>query len=163
MALLTVRHLTVYRYSEPVGLGEHRMMFRPRESHDLRLLKEQLTITPEPASLRWLHDVFDNSLAIATFDSSTSELRFDSTVTLEHVETALPDYPLEEYARTYPFRYAQDELPDLASRNATPLSEGRCCRLDQAIPGSLGQHRDHQPAAVLDARDQGTLPVPTPQ
>src|SRR6202171_5282639 len=114
MAILTVRHLTVYRYSEPVGLGEHRMMFRPRESHDLRLLQAQLTITPHPASLRWLHDVFDNSLAIATFDGMASELRFDSTVTLEHLDTALPDYPLEEYARTFPFCYAADELPDLA-------------------------------------------------
>ncbi len=114
MAILTVRHLTVYRYSEPVGLGEHRMMFRPRESHDLRLLKTGLTISPRPASLRWLHDVFDNSLAIATFDGETTELSFESTIMLEHFETALPDYPLEEQARTYPFRYADDELPDLA-------------------------------------------------
>ena len=29
MRLLTVRHVTTYRYSKPVGLGEHRMMFRP--------------------------------------------------------------------------------------------------------------------------------------
>ncbi len=114
MSLLTVRHLTVYRYSEPVGLGEHRMMFRPRESHDLRLGKSKLEITPAPASLRWIHDVFDNSVAVATFDGDTSELRFDSMVTLEHFETALPDYPLEEYARTYPFRYSDDEIPDLA-------------------------------------------------
>ena len=114
MALLTVRHLTVYRYSEPVELGEHRMMFRPRESHDLRLVNTRLTITPAPAALRWLHDVFDNSLAIATFDGETCELRFDSSVTLEHFEIPLPDYPLEEYARTYPFRYDDDELPDLA-------------------------------------------------
>ena len=114
MALLTVRHLTVYRYSEPVELGEHRMMFRPRESHDLRLVNTRLAITPVPATLRWLHDVFDNSLAIATFDGETCELRFDSSVTLEHFEIPLPDYPLEEYARTYPFRYDDDELPDLA-------------------------------------------------
>lgn len=110
----TVRHLTVYRYSEPVALGEHRMMFRPRESHDLRLLDARLEITPRPTRLRWLHDVFDNSIAIATFDGSTTELRFDSVVTLEHVEIALPDYPLEEYAHTYPFRYSDDELPNLA-------------------------------------------------
>jgi transglutaminase-like putative cysteine protease len=113
MSLLTVRHLTVYRYSKPVGLGEHRMMFRPRESHDLKLLKSKLEITPAPASLRWLHDVFDNSVAVATFDGFTSELRFDSTVTLEHVETTLPDYPLEEYSKTYPFHYSEDELPNL--------------------------------------------------
>ncbi|HTD44216.1 MAG TPA: transglutaminase family protein [Bryobacteraceae bacterium] len=113
MSLLTVRHVTVYRYSRPVGLGEHRMMFRPRESHDLRLLKTRLDITPAPASLRWLHDVFDNSVAVATFDGSTSELRFDSTVTLEHVETTRLDYPLEEYSQDYPFHYSDDELPNL--------------------------------------------------
>jgi transglutaminase-like putative cysteine protease len=113
--LLTVRHLTVYHYSKPVGLGEHRMMFRPRESHDLRLLNSSLEITPRPARLRWLHDVFDNSVAVATFDRSTSELRFDSAVTLEHVETTLPEYPLEEYAKTYPFQYADDELPNLGT------------------------------------------------
>src|SRR5437899_9669083 len=86
MRLLTVRHVTIYRYSEPVGLGEHRMMFRPRESHDLKLLKTSLSIVPNPAGLRWLHDVFDNSIAIAEFDGSTSELRFESIVTLEHFE-----------------------------------------------------------------------------
>jgi transglutaminase-like putative cysteine protease len=111
---LTVQHLTVYRYAQPVELGDHRMMFRPRESHDLRLLSSQLIISPVPAGLRWLHDVFDNSVALASFTSMASELRFESIVTLEHFETALPDYPLEDRARTYPFYYANDELPDLA-------------------------------------------------
>ena len=113
MQLLAVRHVTVYQYSQAVRLGEHRMLFRPRESHDLRLLSTQLVITPQPISVRWLHDVFDNSLAIAVFDGLASTLRFDSTVALEHVETPLPDYALEPYARFYPFRYADDELPDL--------------------------------------------------
>src|SRR6202011_3523770 len=113
MALLTVRHLTVYRYSEPVELGEHRMMFRPRESHDLRLLRSSLEITPSAARLRWLHDAFDKSVAVATFDGPTTELRFDSSVTLEHFENTPPEYPLEEYAKTYPFRYSDEDLPNL--------------------------------------------------
>jgi transglutaminase-like putative cysteine protease len=113
MSQLTVRHLTVYRYSEPVELGEHRMMFRPRESHDLRLLSSSLEITPRPARLRWLHDAFDNSVAVATFDGKTAELTFNSSVTLEHFENTLPEYPLEDYAKTYPFRYSDEELPNL--------------------------------------------------
>jgi len=114
MSLLTVRHDTIYRYSEPVELGVHRMMFRPRESHDLKLLKTSLSIMPNPARLRWLHDVFDNSIAIAEFDGATSELRFESIVTLQHFEIPLPVYPLEEYANTYPFRYSDEDLPNLA-------------------------------------------------
>jgi len=113
MSFLTVRHVTIYRYSEPVELGEHRMMFRPRESHDLRLLRSSLEITPQPARLRWLHDAFDNSVAVATFDGPTAELRFDSSVTLEHFENTPLEYPLEEYAKTYPFRYSDEDLPNL--------------------------------------------------
>jgi transglutaminase-like putative cysteine protease len=111
---LVVNHVTTYRYSEPVAFGEHRMMFRPRDSHDLRLLKTGLEIRPEPATLSWLHDVFDNSVAIATFDEEpASELRFESSLSLEHFEVAEPDYSLEARAKTYPFAYSEDELPNL--------------------------------------------------
>src|SRR6202030_3705674 len=114
MRLLTVSHDTVYRYSEPVGLGEHRMMLRPRASHDLRLITTRLAITPEPSELHWIHDVFDNSIAVATFTGTTVELRFESVVTIEHIESARPDYRLETEARTYPFAYSHDERADLA-------------------------------------------------
>jgi transglutaminase-like putative cysteine protease len=70
-------------------------------------------ITPKPAEVRWLQDPFDNSVAVVTFEGTTSELRFESTVTLEHFETTLPEYPLEEYARTYPFRYSDEDFCNL--------------------------------------------------
>jgi transglutaminase-like putative cysteine protease len=115
MRSITIHHLTTYRYCEPVTLGEHRMMFRPRESHDLRIVATKLHIEPYPVTLTWLHDVFDNSVAIATFaPQPCTELRFESTVTLEHIETPLPDYALESDARHYPFRYSDDDWPDLA-------------------------------------------------
>jgi transglutaminase-like putative cysteine protease len=113
MRVLSVRHLTTYRYAEPVALGEHRMMFRPRASHDLRLIQTRLQITPQPVDLRWLHDAFDNSVAVATFGATTTWLQFDSMVTLEHFESHLPDYALEAAARTYPFEYPWEEWPDL--------------------------------------------------
>lgn len=112
---LTVRHLSVYRYSEPVSFGEHRMMFRPRASHDLRLLTTDLLITPTPARLHWLHDVFDNSVAVATFSGKAKELLFKSQVTLEHYESPLPDYSLEPYAATWPFAYTNEEASDLVN------------------------------------------------
>src|SRR5450759_1237110 len=113
LSQLTVRHVTTYRYREPVRLGEHRMMFRPRASHDLKLLRTSLSILPNPSRLRWLHDVFDNSIAIPEFDGPTSELRFESIVTIEHFETTFPEYPLEEYANSYPFKYSEEDMPSL--------------------------------------------------
>ena len=123
MSILTVSHSTIYRYREPVGLGEHRMMFRPRASHDLRLIRTSLVIVPQPAELRWLHDSFDNSVAVARFNGTTSELSFESTATLEHFETTLLEYPLEEYARTYPFCYSDEDFPNLM-RALAPLYPG---------------------------------------
>ena len=125
MALVTVRHQTVYRYSEPVEPAEHRMMFRPRESHDLRLLSSVLEIHPRPAKLRWIHDIFDNSVAIATFNTFTPELSFRSEVTLEHLETDLPEYSIEDYAKTWPFTYSDDDLPSLlpALAHRSPCDE----------------------------------------
>jgi transglutaminase-like putative cysteine protease len=111
--MLAIRHVTVYRYARPVILGTHRLMFRPRDSHDLRLLGATLTISPPAASLRWLHDVFGNSVALAEFALPAAELRFQSDITLEHYAVEAPDFPIEDYARTYPFSYSAAEIPDL--------------------------------------------------
>ena len=89
-------------------------MFRPRESYDLRLLDADLEIVPEPTGLRWVHDVFDNSVVVATFDKMATELHFASTVRLEHREISLPDYTLESRAKSFPFNYSSDEMRNLA-------------------------------------------------
>jgi transglutaminase-like putative cysteine protease len=119
----TVRHVSVYRYSEPVSFGEHRMMFRPRASHDLRLVTNELVITPTPSRLHWLHDVFDNSVAVASFTDKARELRFDSQVTLEHFEAPMPDYALEPYAVNWPFAYTNEEASDLVNARSRPYPD----------------------------------------
>jgi transglutaminase-like putative cysteine protease len=113
MPRLTIHHKTVYRYARPVAFGEHRIMLRPRDGHDLRVLSGDLRIEPQPLSLRWIHDVFGNSVAIATFDQRSDLLSFTWTATVEH-------NPAEEFALTpddpayfYPFFYDEEEFPDL--------------------------------------------------
>jgi transglutaminase-like putative cysteine protease len=113
MPLLTIHHKTEYRYTHPVAFGEHRIMLRPRDGHDLRVVSGRLEIVPEPMSLRWIHDVFGNSVAIATFDERAETLSIVSTATVEH-------NPAEEFALTaddlayfYPFLYGDEEFPDL--------------------------------------------------
>jgi transglutaminase-like putative cysteine protease len=113
MPVLTVRHLTTYRYRQAVAFGEHRMMFRPRDSYDQKLIEARLAITPEPTDIRWVHDVFGNCVAIARFAGRAQELRFESTIRLDHSPTNGLDFQMEEYARFYPFFYGADDIPDL--------------------------------------------------
>ncbi|TDH57930.1 transglutaminase family protein [Dankookia rubra] len=114
MPLLTVQHVTTYRYKQSVAFGEHRMMLRPREGHDQRLLEARLDITPKPSELRWLHDVYGNSVAIARFAKRAKELRFESVIHLDHRPHQALDFQIEDYARTFPFAYSLEEIPDLA-------------------------------------------------
>ena len=113
MPLLTVRHVTTYRYKQPVAFGEHRMMLRPRDSYDQKLLDTNLEITPEPVDIRWVHDVFGNCVAIARFAGRAQELRFESVIRLEQSSANVLDFQIEEYAKRYPFTYGADEMPDL--------------------------------------------------
>jgi transglutaminase-like putative cysteine protease len=129
MAILTVRHVTVYRYNMPVAFGEHRMMFRPRDGYDQKLLDAAVTMIPEPSEIRWLHDVFGNCVAVASFDQRAEELRFESDIRLEHTPSNLPDLQIEPQATVYPFAYSEEELPDLlpyiARRYPDPDNEVR--------------------------------------
>jgi len=113
MPILTVRHVTTYRYKQPVFFGEHRMMLRPRDSHDQKLLDAQLVITPEPTDIWWVHDVFGNCVAIGRFAGRASWLSFESVIRLEHSPANVLDFQIEEYAKRYPFTCGADEMPDL--------------------------------------------------
>jgi transglutaminase-like putative cysteine protease len=109
---LTVNHETTYRYNRPVMPGEHFLMFRPRDSHDSRLIDATLTIEPH-ARLRWLHDVFGNSVTIASFDQPTDRLFFKSQIVIDRYPFTAPEFPIEAFARELPFSYPLAEIPDL--------------------------------------------------
>lgn len=112
MPALAVTHTTTYRYANPVRFGEHRMMMRPRDSHDLRLIETSLIIRPE-ARIRWIHDVFSNSIAIARFSAPATELQVQSMFRAEHFPLAEGGVEIEEYARHHPFSYDASEVPDI--------------------------------------------------
>ncbi len=113
MPFLTVRHTTTYRYRQPVAFGEHRVMFRPRDSWDQRLLHASLSITPEPASRHWTHDVFGNCVATIRFAGRSTVLRFESLIELEHSAMHMLDFSIADHAQHYPFCYDQEDMPDL--------------------------------------------------
>lgn len=112
MQRLTVKHTTEYRYATPVALGVHRLMIRPRDSHDLRLLSASLTIQPN-AQLRWLHDVFGNSVAVASFTERSDLLKIESQIVVDRYPNAGIEFSIEAYASMLPFSYPASEIPDL--------------------------------------------------
>jgi transglutaminase-like putative cysteine protease len=86
---LLVRHVTTYSYGGPVQFGPHRLMIRPRDSFDMRILDTRIDITPR-ASLHWMHDVYGNPVAIATFQEMGDKLEIASGLVLRRYASALP-------------------------------------------------------------------------
>jgi transglutaminase-like putative cysteine protease len=114
---LTIRHRTTYLYHQPVKLGPHRLMLRPRESRDLRLMSSEVKVTPA-ATVSWAHDVFGNAIATASFESPTDRLVIDSTAYLQLGGDPWPVFDISASAIHYPFRYSDDEWADLGALGA---------------------------------------------
>jgi len=112
MKLLTVRHATTYTYARPVTFGQHRLMLRPRDSHDLRLVSAELTLSP-PGNTRWLHDVFGNSVALVDFTAPAQKLSIVSALKIERYGLAGPVFPIAPEAEFYPFVYSSSDRVDL--------------------------------------------------
>ena len=114
---LRIVHTTRYRYAAAVHFSTHRLMLRPRDSHDLVVTDATLGITPPAAVARWAHDVFGNSICYLDFgDAESDTLSITSTLDLQHFPSDInqPRATLDPQAETYPFRYAAEEFPDLA-------------------------------------------------
>jgi transglutaminase-like putative cysteine protease len=114
MTIFSVRHVTDYRYTRPVEFGEHRLMFRPRDSFDQTLLSSRLVVDPKPEYVRWIHDVFGNCVAVIGFAQASRELRFETAIRLDHTPHVAIDLQIDEQALTYPFAYDPEEMLDLA-------------------------------------------------
>jgi transglutaminase-like putative cysteine protease len=135
--LITLRiyHRTSYRYRRPVRLGPHRLMLRPRESRDLRLISSDIAVTPT-ATITWAQDVFGNAVATASFQTMADTLVIDSIAVLTLDAVAWPIFDVASTAICYPFRYADDEWIDLGALTV------------QQYPDSAGQLRDWAQAFV---------------
>jgi transglutaminase-like putative cysteine protease len=113
MRILSGRHVTTYRYKQPVGFGEHTMMLCPRDDHDQRLLEWELEVTPKPSLVRRTRDVFGNQIAVAHFTGRAETLRFECRFRVEHASAEFLELDIEACARSCPFVYGADDMPHL--------------------------------------------------
>ena len=114
MTTFRVRHVTAYSYRRPVRFGRHRLMFRPRDSHDQRLLGAELAVTPAPSGVRWILDVFGNCVALVDIAAAADELRFETRIALDHTPQDELSLEVDPETLTWPFAYHPEEAADLA-------------------------------------------------
>lgn len=117
-------HRTYYNYSADVTLGTHKLLLRPRESHELRIESFILKCTPE-AKILWYRDVEDNSVAVAGFNQTVRQLIIESEVILQQYNESPLDFIVADYAISYPFEYKPDDQFLLSPYRVLPDQETR--------------------------------------
>lgn len=117
MSSLELIHSTIYRYRRPVLLGPHKLMLRPREVRDIRLVSFDVTMNPQ-TELIWTHDVADNAIATANFKEKTDYLEIVSRSRIEMNTTRWPVFAISASACNFPFSYSDDEWIDLGALTA---------------------------------------------
>ncbi|SFV17104.1 Transglutaminase-like enzyme, putative cysteine protease [Methylobacterium sp. 174MFSha1.1] len=120
---LRICHRTTYRYRQPVGLGPHRLMLRPREARDLRLRSSDIRVTPN-ATVTWASDVAGNAVATATFETQSDTLVIDSAAQVELSSATYPVFDIAASAISFPFRYSDDEWTDLGALTVRKYPDG---------------------------------------
>lgn len=110
---IQITHATHYHYQRPVRLGPHRLMLRPRDSFDVRLLRTGLTLSPS-ACLTWMHDAYSNSVATATFDGETDQLSIVSELVLRRYQPKGPQPANAPWRNGAAIAYSNDERLALA-------------------------------------------------
>lgn len=107
--IFDITHTTHYRYAQKVTLGEHQVMFRPGDSHDLRVLATDLHITPKPMDIRLFHDAYSNSVALVQPQSPATELKVVCSYSVEQAGARILDFPMSGRARMFPLAYDDEE------------------------------------------------------
>ena len=153
MARISIVHATEYAYRNPVGFTRHRLMLRPDDSHDLGFTTQRSTSIRSPRSSigrmtrSTIRSAFSNGRR-----AEADRLSIVSTLELTHHPDGppLPVYSLDPGAETFPFTYAPEEMPDLAS-----LAERRAPDADGAVDAwarrFLGEKGKAKTLAVMEA------------
>lgn len=102
--LLQISHETRYEYSPPVENAQHIAYLRPLDQSEQQLLQHALHISPQPAHLRTVQDIYGNYRSHFSFSSSHERLivRAQSLVhTLSATQGELADSAAWERVREH--------------------------------------------------------------
>lgn len=119
---VALHHRTTYRYGGPVTVGPQTIRLRPSPLTRTPIRGYALTVSPEPATLRWFQDASGNGIAQAMFGAPTGTLEFTVALEAELASVNPFDFVLEPDAVTWPFRYPAPLSYELvAYRSAEPI------------------------------------------
>jgi transglutaminase-like putative cysteine protease len=113
MSRFSIRHETRYAYERPVRFGAHRLLVRPRDSHAIRLIAADLTLSP-PGETRWSLDALGNCVCHFAPQGEARSLTIVSDLVLARYPAPLDLFPVRDPRSATPVDYAFEDRALLA-------------------------------------------------
>src|SRR5258707_8222583 len=123
--LVSLQHITRYRYDRPVALGPHIVRLRPAPHCRTRVPNYSLKVTPAQHFVNWQQDPNGNWLARFVFNERTTE--FSITVDLRADMSVINPFDFfvdpvaEHFPFVYPSEFDEELAPYLSKEAAGPL------------------------------------------
>jgi len=112
MKHIRIQHITEYLFPEAVEFTEHRLLLRPREGHDIRIISSMLEVSPLH-EVKWYRDIYGNSVGILRLFEKTNVLRIASEVEIQNYQAAPLDFHVDQRCVTFPFAFEPEDRVDL--------------------------------------------------
>lgn len=101
----TVRHITHYRYSDPVEISQSALWLTPRNTPHQRVLRAAIDVQPRPAVLSTRIDYFGNAVTLIHVQERHEQVVVLAT---SDIELTPPTYP--DAAATPPWETVRDAI-----------------------------------------------------
>jgi transglutaminase-like putative cysteine protease len=106
----SIRHLTHYRYSQPVRLGPQLLRFHPRDDGAQRVIDYELRIIPLPTGRNELLDLEGNRVLQVWFEQETDHFDIEVTMQVETLRHNAFDFILSPESMLLPILHTQDHV-----------------------------------------------------
>ena len=112
--IVAIKHNTSYKYDRLINMAPHIIRLKPAPHSRTKIHSYSLNIEPKEHFINWQQDSFGNYMARIVMNEKVKEFKVEVEVIAEMTVINPFDFFVEEYAKSFPFKYETQDAKELA-------------------------------------------------